>query len=291
MSPKVKIFSFLFFLMLMISVPFVSTAESEPESNPEIYVINAGDKLNIQVHREPDLSGIFTVSEKGKVGYPFLGEVQAEGFTLEEFRASLVKGLSKDYLVKPQVEITFQESLSKSVTVVGEIEKPGNYILAPGTTLLKLIFQVGGSKIDPSRLHVKLIRTAEGEKKEFVKLNVDSIMKGEENDIVLKPGDMIFVHSFETKEAKQYKDIISILGQIGSPGNYEPAPDMTLIKLVAEAGGFTPVALTSHVKIVRFSKKGQETVFYVNAGKIMDGKAPDVPLEAGDLIVISETFF
>ncbi len=266
-------------------------ADGEAKKSIDMYTISVGDKLSIQVYREPDLTGVFTVSSAGRINYPLLGEVQAEGLTPEDLRVSLEKSLSKDYLVKPQVEVVFQESPANSVTVVGEIEKPGNYILTPKITLLKMIFQVGGAKIDPSRLHVKLIRTAGEEKKEFVKLNLEDIINGDQSDITLEPGDMIFVHSFEVKKEKDFKDIISVLGQVGSPGNYEPAPDMTLIKLIAEAGGFTPVALTSHVKIVRFSKKGEETVFYVNAAKIMEGRSADVPLEPGDLIVVSETFF
>jgi polysaccharide export outer membrane protein len=281
----------LFAVLLAANSSFLLAADGDAKKSIDMYTINAGDKLNIQVYREPDLTGVFAVSSAGKINYPLLGEIQAEGLTPEGLRVSLEKGLAKDYLVKPQVEVTFQESLSNSVTVVGEIEKPGNYILTPKTTLLKMIFQVGGAKIDPSRLHVKLIRTAGEEKKEFVKLNLEDIINGEQQDIALEPGDMIFVHSLEVKEEKDFKDIISILGQVRNSGNYQPAPDMTLIKLIAEAGGFTPVALTSHVKIVRFSKKGEETVFYVNAGKIMEGRAPDVPLEPGDLVVVSETFF
>jgi len=279
-------------VLLAVAPAWLFAADGEAKKSVGMYTINAGDKLSIQVYREPDLTGVFTVSSAGRINYPLLGEVQAEGLTPEDLRVSLEKGLSKDYLVKPQVEVVFQESPGNSVTVVGEIEKPGNYILPPKATLLKMIFQVGGAKLDPSRLHVKLIRTAGEEKKEFVKLNLEDIINGEQQDITLEPGDMIFVHSFEAKkEGKDFKHIISILGQVGGPGNYEPAPDMTLIKLIAEAGGFTPVALTSHVKIVRFSKKGEETVFYVNAAKIMEGRSADVPLEPGDLIVVAETFF
>jgi len=255
----------------------------------DAYKIDVGDKLNIKVQGEKDLTGIFVVHKEGTIRYPLLGEVQAEGFTPEELNSRLYKALSKDFIVNPQIEVIFEESLSKSVTVVGEIEKPGNYILPPNTTLLKFIFQAGGSRVDPSKIRVKVIRAGGVDKQEFVKLDLSDIIEGKEKDVVLLPGDMVFVHSF--KSEAHYKETVSILGQVKKPGNLTIVPDMTLIKLVAEAGGFTDVALTSHVKIVRFSKKGEETVLYVNAGSIMEGKAPDVELQAGDLVIVPETFF
>src|SRR3989338_4520048 len=49
---------------------------------PDNYPIRAGDKLNIQVYREKDLTGIFTVDLSGNISYPLLGEVHVQGLSL-----------------------------------------------------------------------------------------------------------------------------------------------------------------------------------------------------------------
>lgn len=155
--------------------------------------IRAGDKLSVQVYREKELTGIFTVGNSGYIHYPLLGQVQAAGLLLEELKKNLTEGLGKDYLVNPQVEVSFEKSLSKSVSILGQVMKPGNYDLAPDMTLVKLISEAGGFAPLAAPKHVKIVKSSTTGKKKTVEVNVDRIMSGNAEDVRLEVGDLVVV--------------------------------------------------------------------------------------------------
>lgn len=290
--------SLVFLAMFLLAVSLAS-AEDVKVVSPNLQMIESGDKINIQVRGEQNFSGVFQVTDSGEITYPELGLIQVDQMTLDQLRQLLFQKLGSDYLVNPQISVSFEESLSKSVSVAGQVAKPGNYIVTPGLTLLKLVFQVSGLNLEPSKLYVKLIRKDSTGKASTAEIKLDDVVKGAAEDPLVMPGDLISVHLIpeiiekekQEKEKKKYAEYVTILGQVRSPGNYEPGEDASLIKVLGEAGGFTPSALTGSVKIVRRSQDGKETIFTVDAGKIMEGRAEDIKLQAGDLIVVPESFF
>jgi polysaccharide export outer membrane protein len=255
-------------------------------------IVDIGDKLNIQVYKEPDISGVFTVNSSGKIGYPLIGEIYAQSLSLDELKQFLFDKLNEKYVSNPQIEITITESPNKSVSVLGQVTKPGNYILTHHLTLLKLISQNGGFTPDASTKTVRIVRSREDGKKETLEVNVDKVIQGLDQDLALKSGDIIFVDFQNKEEAKKevLKNYITLLGQVSKPGNYFFSSKLTLIRLVGEAGGFTPVAATNRLKIIRQTKEGKQVSFMVDAASIMNG-SKDVELMEGDLIIVPESFF
>ena len=252
--------------------------------------IQSGDKLNIQVYREQELSGFFTVSPSGKINYPLLGDVYVEGFTREELRDFLVENLGKEYIVNPQIEVVLEESPSKSVAILGQVAKPGNYILSPNLTLVRLISQVGGFTPEAVVNDVRIVRTSRDGKKSNIRVDVESYMKGKGEDVLLVPGDVVYVDMLEDKEKKEdLQNTVSILGQVAKPGNYKLVKGMTLVRLISEAGGFTALAAPNRVKLVRHSNNKREQ-WLINVRSIMGGQADDVKLESDDLVVVAESY-
>ncbi len=260
--------------------------EPAPGSS-QVGVIQTGDKLNIQVYQEKDLSGTFVVDANGNINYYILGEIHVEGLTIDELKAFLTDTLGQNYLVNPQVQIEYAESPNKSVSMLGQVVRPGNYMLQGNDTLIKLISQVGGFAPDASQT-VKLLRASkDGLSKQFIELDVTKITRGEAPDYALQPGDVIFVE----KKSEDTKKVISILGQITRPGNYTFTPGLTLVRLISEAGGFTALAVQNRVKIIRHPDNAPESSLVANVAAILDGKEKDMPLEAGDVVVVAESFF
>ena len=262
----------------------------------DIDTIDSGDKLNIQVYKEPDLSGVFAVSTSGKISYPILGEIYVQDMQLDQFKDFLYQKLNEKYVIDPQIEISFTESQTKSVAVLGQVVKPGSYILTPNLTLLKLMSQIGGFTSNAATGTIRVVRSSrEDGKKQTLEVNIEKIVRGQNQDMALKAGDIIFV-DVRSKEEEQKKEtdskvFITILGQVIKPGNYFYSPNLTLIRLVGQAGGFSSLAATSSVKIVRTSKEGKQESFVVNAGRIMGGKVKDIELQEGDLVVVPESYF
>lgn len=83
---------------------------------------------------------------------------------------------------------------------------------------------------------------------------------------------------------------ITLLGQVAKPGSFPLLSGMSLIQAISQAGGLTAVASSSHVNLTRKTGGKQQTV-EIDVGAIIDGQAPDVPLQAGDQIYVHERLF
>lgn len=287
--------------------PMAATAEQPLEYPSD--VIKPNDKLNIRVYREPELTGVFTTSSVGftvdsygNLDYPLLGRVRVKDLTLEQLQQLITIGLGSKYIVDPQVHVSFAEnSVSNSVSILGQVKKPGNYPIVIGfTTLTRLLSEAGGfNQIDDSlkgmrelaeRREVKVVRTnSQGEETLFV-VNSERIVQGHDEDFYLMPGDRVFVPERNPKEN------VSILGEVSKPGNYNISEGMTLIRLISDAGGFSRVndyhkgyvhiADLTRVKIIR-TEFGNQSNLMINVQDIINGKAEDVDLNPGDIILVS----
>ena len=92
---------------------------------------------------------------------------------------------------------------------------------------------------------------------------------------LVTPQVNVFIETFRVQN-------VFISGQVNKPAAYQFEQDMTLIKLVTLAGGFTDLAATRRVKIIR-KKDGKEIT--------IDRARMDEPVRPGDIIVVPESFF
>jgi polysaccharide export outer membrane protein len=96
---------------------------------------------------------------------------------------------------------------------------------------------------------------------------------------------------------KKINQRVSILGQIVRSGVYDYVQGMTITQLISQAGDFVRIqsrmgglkylANTTQVQVTRRSGTREHTI-NVNVRDILDGKAPDFPLEIGDLVMVPE---
>ncbi|MEA3064337.1 MAG: polysaccharide biosynthesis/export protein [Sphingomonadales bacterium] len=182
------------------SVPYAPAGFVAPDVQAEPVAassqpIGALDTVNISVFQVESLTGEFKVDANGKIDYPLLGEVQAQGRTTEELRQLLATGLSQKYLQSPNVQVAIKERAEQKVTVDGAVAQPGVYVVKGPTTLIQAVAMARGTTQDanPSRVYVfrtirgtrvagafdlKMIRRAQAE---------DPVIYG--NDIVVVDGD------------------------------------------------------------------------------------------------------
>lgn len=111
-------------------------------------------------------------------------------------------------------------------------------------------------------------------------------------DYLVNPVVVVEVADRIVEKKEQAKKGLSILGQVQKPGSYDFPPEgkMTLLEVISKAGGFTDVANTKNIKIVR-KKNGKANAIHANAESIIAGKDPDVELEPDDVIHVGESFF
>jgi protein involved in polysaccharide export with SLBB domain len=93
-------------------------------------------------------------------------------------------------------------------------------------------------------------------------------------------------------QVKEYRSRrITIIGQVSKPGSFPFTSGMTLIQAISVAGGLTALADTDRVNLTRKSDNGRTYTALVAVGAMMEGKAPDVPLQSGDQIFVHERIF
>ncbi len=84
-----------------------------------------------------------------------------------------------------------------------------------------------------------------------------------------------------------YNNTIYVLGKVARPGQYVAKHYMDVTQALAMAGGLTPYAATSSIKILRRSGVTQ-TVFKFNYGDIEDGEnlEQNIVLKNGDVVIV-----
>jgi polysaccharide export outer membrane protein len=78
---------------------------------------------------------------------------------------------------------------------------------------------------------------------------------------------------------------IYINGEVGHPGATPLTPSMTVLQALSSAGGFTQFARIKNIYILR-QEGDQQVRIPFNYKDVVAGKKPDVPLKAGDVIVV-----
>jgi polysaccharide export outer membrane protein len=126
------------------SQPMVSAAGSMQNtvaSNDE-YRLGTGDKVQVTVYGEEDLSGPFDIDGSGNVRLPLIGQVRAAGLTVKELEIAVEQKLSKGMLVNPRVSVAVTNY--RPFSILGEVNKPGEYPYENGMTVLNAVAIGGG---------------------------------------------------------------------------------------------------------------------------------------------------
>ncbi|MFT4055669.1 MAG: polysaccharide biosynthesis/export family protein [Novosphingobium sp.] len=147
------------------------------------YRLGAGDKLRVTVYNEPNLSGEYAVSSAGKIAFPLIGFVDAEGETVEDLSRALTVRIADGYMTNPKVSV---EVLNyRPYYILGEVQKPGQYPYVAGISIEQAVAAAGGFSYRANARRVNLRRTPDPVEKS-VELNAGQV-------VVVMPGDTIRV--------------------------------------------------------------------------------------------------
>jgi polysaccharide export outer membrane protein len=83
---------------------------------------------------------------------------------------------------------------------------------------------------------------------------------------------------------------VSVIGQVQRPGSVSYFTNMTIVDAIAAAGGFTGIASKNSVTLRREAKGSVQSRSYPVAD-ISEGRAPNVVLRPGDILVVDERLF
>lgn len=191
------------------AVPVSSVEEfAQPDvlSPPPPYLINAGDQMDITVYRRSDLSPIINlgvlVAPDGKIAFPLIGEMQAEGLTVTDIRGKVAAYLS-EFIVHPVVSVSLTQVTPSRVYVMGEVSRPGVYTITRTTTSIEAIAMSGGFTRDAERSLVLLFRggtpgsASDSNETQFTALNIKNLLERADirQNVTLQNHDILYVPS------------------------------------------------------------------------------------------------
>lgn len=141
------------------------------------------------------------------------------------------------------------ERFANRVQITGAVNRPGEYSLGDGDLTVKgLIGKADGLKPEAFVNRATLYRTSEDLTLAAESLDLRGILEGTVSDVALKNEDLLFIPSrYDIQEAYYVK----ISGEIGSPGTYPFAADMTVGDLILRAGGLLESATNSSIEVAR----------------------------------------
>jgi polysaccharide export outer membrane protein len=151
-----------------------------PES--PAYRLAPGDRLKVNVFNEADLTGEYQVTDRGSISFPLIGEVRAAGYSVEQFRQSLIEALQNGYVRTPRV--TVEVANYRPFNVIGEVRNAGQYTYRPGLSVQDAIAMAGGYTYRANTSVVYLTRGASAEQ-----ITVDL----KKDDAQVLPGDNLRV--------------------------------------------------------------------------------------------------
>ena len=180
-----------------------------------------------------------------------------------------------------------------TVEIKGAVFRPGKFQLGKDITSVRsLIEAADGITEDAFTAHAVLHRMRLNRTLEVIAVDVAGILSGTVADIPLKSEDVLFI---PTVSDRLNERILTIEGEVMSPGNYEFAENTTIEDLVLQAGGLTDAASTAKVDVSRRivdpkAKEGSKDIsktysFELKDGFVIDGQSGFI-LEPYDIVQV-----
>jgi len=237
--------------------------------------LGTGDLIEVNVYNVPELTTKARVSNSGDIYLPLIDYVHVEGLTQEEAQTVIEKRLSDGGFVRsPHVTIFVDEAASQGVTLLGEVGKPGIYPDVADHKLYEVLSEAGGFSPSASR-KIAIIRRNQPEPIRIeLPRNLADDLSG---NVEILPGDTITVPR---------APIIYVVGDVGRPaGLLVDNGTLTVLQALALAGGANHTAKMGGARIIRKGPTGM-TETRVELKKMLEAKAPDVTLQADDILFV-----
>ena len=264
----------------------------ESVSRAKDYKVGGYDVLSILVYEEEDLTrDAVRVSGDGYISFPLVGRLHVDGLTTSQIEVLISRKLAEgQYMLDAHVSVMVKSYESKRYLVLGSVKEPGSYSLRAQERLLDAISRAGGLGREQRSKRATVVRTIRPETPQETKVSINVDLEA-----LMKHGDQ-YVNIFLTDKDTIYiapPEYFYIMGEVNGPGSFMlPEDEISLVEAIGMAGGFTKIADRNKTRIIRV-EDGREKVIEVKVDAITEGgkKIQDVPIKAGDVIVVPESFF
>lgn len=243
------------------------------------YVLGPDDRIGILVHNHTELSPELDITREGWITAPLVGQVKAAGLTPPQLAAKLSELLADGYLKDPQVDVSVKDYRSQWVVVSGEVKTPGRKPLRGGTRLKEVIGEATGFTEEAGEEITITRKVPDADENRTLYISRTDFESGTVNPS-LAHGDTIDIRR---------ADYCYIQGEVRESGRVRVERGMTLMRVIALAGGLTDWANRKNV-VVLYPQGAvpRERVF--NLKQIEKGKIEDPTISGGEDIIVKKRF-
>ena len=185
-----------------------------------------------------------------------------------------------------------RQAPEKSIYVFGQVGAPGRYMFTDAMGFLDILSAADGPNGNAD-IHNIRISHHDGSYARVSKLNLALYFEtGDENLLPkVKPGDTIFIPEKDRIWLDQPKETtVRVLGAVNNPGRYRFNDTMTVLDLLAEAGGTSSSAYVEKITVVNLSCcKDQARTFDLKKFATTADFAHLPVLRAGDTVYIPDS--
>jgi len=188
----------IFLLIVLLSGCAHQVSLDAPEAVPlqGDYQIGAGDVVNINVWRNPEVSLSVPVRPDGKITTPLVEDLQAAGKTSTELARDIEKALAK-YIQQPMVTVivtSFIGPYTQQIRVIGEAARPQALAYRQGMSLMDVLIAVGGITDFAVGNKAKILRMVDG-KREALPVRLRDLLRGGDisANVAVLPGDILVI--------------------------------------------------------------------------------------------------
>jgi protein involved in polysaccharide export with SLBB domain len=173
---------------------------------------------------------------------------------------------------------------------LGDVVSPGFHPWSQDLDLIRAVTRVGGISKSARWDSVRILRPDARGNYAVIPVNLARLFGAADMSMNVKilAGDILFVPSAEHSGRGQ----VFLLGEVAKPGAIQLSmnDNDTLAKTILANGGFGKFANDSKVRLLRTAPDGSKQTLFVDVGRILKTGSfeDDVPLENGDVVIVSE---
>lgn len=266
------------------SPPAAPQATVSPLEPLKDYVIGPQDLLQITFQEAAELSREVRVSADGTVNLPLMERFSVAGLTLDQAERLIVKKYREGGILNdPHVSVLVKELLSKPITVLGAVRNPGVFQVSGQSRLLRMISQAGGLT-DEAGTEIQILRAAAAEGQQVVRITTEAVRSGElQANVPVWGGDTINVRP---------AGAVYVVGAVNRPGRHflgGQSEGLTVLRVLALSEDLKRTAKPDKAVLIRRGATGELQQVPVDIKKILSQKAPDVALNANDVLFVPDS--
>ena len=106
------------------------------------YTLDTGDVVRVTVYGDETLTNTYTVTDKGTVSFPLIGQIAARGQTITALERSITGRLADGYMISPKVSV--EVSTYRPFFIEGAVTTAGQYPYVYGMTARAAVATAGG---------------------------------------------------------------------------------------------------------------------------------------------------